>query len=51
LLEEIGGGFHHAHFFCDGDSDPLVQGDAVLFGEALARRCAAFLIESGSFNG
>jgi hypothetical protein len=36
LFEECGGGFYHTHLFGDGCCDPLVQGDAVFFGEALS---------------
>jgi hypothetical protein len=35
LLEEVRGGFHYTHLFGDGGCNPLVQGHAVLFGEAL----------------
>src|SRR6266699_3382808 len=35
LLEKIRGRFNDTNFFRDGGSDPLVQGDTVLFGEAL----------------
>jgi hypothetical protein len=35
LLEEVRGGFNDTHLFRDGGSNPLVQGDTVLFGEAL----------------
>ena len=35
LFEECGGGFDDADLFGDGSGDPLVQRDAVFFGEAL----------------
>lgn len=36
FFEERGRGFHDTHLFGDGYGDPLVQGDAVFFGEALS---------------
>ncbi len=47
LLEEVGCGFHHSNFFGDCCRDPLVKDTPSSF----ASRCAAFLMESGSFNG
>src|SRR6266581_4146930 len=35
LLEKVRGGFNYTHLFGDGGSNPLVQGHAVLFREAL----------------
>ena len=35
LLEKVSSRFHDTNFFRDGGSDPLVQGDTVLFREAL----------------
>src|SRR5258707_3516730 len=35
LFEEVSSCFNNTNFFRHGGSDPLVQGDTVLFGEAL----------------
>src|SRR5271156_1216643 len=35
LFEGVRDGFHYTHLFGDGGSNPLVQGDTVLFREAL----------------
>ena len=36
FLDERSGGFHNSDLLSDGHSNPLVQGDTVLLGEALS---------------